>query len=197
MAYVTKSIPTIRTGSQQIPRVKNWEQTSLNIIRMPNCKNFLKMHSATMHGLVYEEILKTRNAGCGLVDHALLLFSGLLGNQSIRISRIVGEYICRQGNGMTWLARTLLNIFVKSMVRTTAFTPTIIVNSIGKATTFYLVFFFSFFPCSSGPMLYKSKVSVGVIDQFRYIKIQTWFRVVQSSQERYDLLAVLGYSITM
>ena len=101
MAYVTKSIPTIRTGSQQIPRVKNWEQTSLNIIRMPNCKNFLKMHSATMHGLVYEEILKTRNAGCGLVDHALLLFSGLLGNQSIRISRIVGEYICRQGNGMT------------------------------------------------------------------------------------------------
>ena len=188
MAYVTKSIPTIRTaGSQQIPRVKNWEQTSLNIIRMPNCKNFLKMHSATMHGLVYEEILKTRNAGCGLVDHALLLFSGLLGNQSIRISRIVGEYICRQGNGMTWLAHTLLNIFVKSMVRTTAFTPTIIVNSVGKATSFYLVFF-SFFPYSSGPMLYKSKVSVGVIDQFRYIKIQTWFRVVQSSQERLSLI---------
>ena len=59
------------------------------------------MHSAAMHGLVYEEILKTRNTGCGLVGHALLSLPGLLGNQLIRISRIVGEYFCRQGNGMT------------------------------------------------------------------------------------------------
>ena len=152
MGYVTKSIPTIWTGSQQIPRVQNWEQTLLYLIRMPNYENFLKMHSAAMHGLVYKEILKTRNTGCGLVGHALLSLRGLLGNQSIRISRIVREYFCRQGNGMTWLASTLLDTFVKSMVRTTAFIPAIIVNSIGKATTFYLICFLFFSP-PPGPML--------------------------------------------
>ena len=110
------------------------------------------MHSAAMHGLVYEEILKTRNTGCGLLGHALLSLSGLLGNQWIRISRIVEEYVCRQENGMTWVARTLLDTFVKSMVRTTAFTPAIIVSSVGKATNFHLICFLFFSP-PPGPML--------------------------------------------
>ena len=126
MADVSKSIPIPWTGTQQNPRVKHWDQTSLYWIRKLNWENFLSCWrvqvQANVCGLVYTGIPKTSDDGDGSMGQPLISLPGILDNQTIVVqTRIVWNSEWRQRNGMISHVLTVFLTFVKSMVSTASF----------------------------------------------------------------------------
>ena len=130
MADVSKSIPMPKTGTQQNPLVKHWDQTSLYWIQKLNYENFLSCWrvqsqatlTTVMCGLVYTGIPKTSDNGYGSMGQPSISLSLILDNQTIFVqSRIVWYSERRQRNGMIRNVLTLIVTFVKSMVSATSF----------------------------------------------------------------------------
>ena len=128
MADVSKSITIAWTGTQQNPRVKHWDQASPYRIRKLNHENFLSCWSvqvqANVSGLVYTGIPKTSDDGYGSMGQPFISLPGILVNQTMLVqTRIVGKFICGQGNrnGMMKHVVSVVLTFVKSMVSTTSF----------------------------------------------------------------------------
>ena len=127
MADVSKSIPIPWTGTQQNPRVMNWNQASPYRIRKLNHENFFGCWrvqvQAQVCGLVYTGIPKTSDDGYGSMGQPLISLSGILENQTILVTRIVSNLEWNQGNGNGMMKHvvTIVLTFVKSMVSTTSF----------------------------------------------------------------------------
>ena len=127
MADVSKSIPIPWTGTQQNPRVMNWDQASPYRIRKLNHENFFGCWrvqvQAQVCGLVYTGIPKTSDDGYGSMGQPLISLSGILENQTILVTRIVSNLEWNQGNGNGMIKHvvTIVLTFVKSMVSTTSF----------------------------------------------------------------------------
>ena len=116
------------TGTQQNPCVKHWDQASPYRIRKLNHENFLSCWSvqvqANVSGLVYTGIPKTSDDGYGSMGQPFISLPGVLVNQTMLVqTRIVGKFICGQGNrnGMMKHVVSVVLTFVKSMVSTTSF----------------------------------------------------------------------------
>ena len=114
MADVSKSIPIPWTGTQQNPRVMNWDQASPYRIRKRNHENFFSCWTvqvqATNCGLVYTGIPKTSDDGYGSMGQPLISLPGILDNQTILVqTRIVWNSEWSQRNGMI---RNVIAVFL-------------------------------------------------------------------------------------